>query len=61
VVTYKYGANVFSTVKAAYLVRRNKTDATRAFHDAAIGYGSMPLATFEALFPELVADASAWE
>ena len=55
VITYKYGANVFETVKAQYLkTAENQEAAVKAFHDAAIAYGAMPLRTFEELFPDLV-------
>jgi len=54
VVTYKYGANVFETVKAAHMTGKNPVAAAKSFHDAAIAYGSMPLSTFEDLFAVLV-------
>lgn len=52
VVTYKYGASVFERVRQRYT--QHGIDIV-AFHDAALAYGSMPLASFEALFPILVA------
>lgn len=51
VVTYKYGADVFRRLRERH-VGNEKMDVRR-FHDAALAYGSMPLGTFEALFPVL--------
>ena len=54
VVTYKYGADVFkragNRIGTGKLVKADIRD----FHDAAIAYGAMPLATFEDLLPEIV-------
>ena len=52
VITYKYGASVFERLRARH-VTDGKRDV-RLFHDAAVGYGSMPLATFETVLPTLL-------
>lgn len=59
VITYKYGANVFHRIRQEFVSDSNEEDDVRAFHQAAIAYGSMPLSVFENLFPVLVEDEEA--
>lgn len=55
VITYKYGASVFERLRAHHVDSADGRLDVKRFHDAALAYGSMPLATFEELLPTLVA------
>ncbi|MBT8472978.1 MAG: DUF885 domain-containing protein [Marinicaulis sp.] len=53
VVTYKYGADVFGRLKDEY-AGDGPSDEIRAYHDAVLTYGAMPLGVFEDLLPEML-------
>lgn len=53
VITYKYGADVFLRLKQIHTSGTDSVISVQRFHDAAISYGAMPLATFTELLPTL--------